>query len=666
MLQMHRLVTSYDNFRILLDDVGLVVADTGGCITDSYDDIVREIGICDALTIFDKLAMTDVVNRIIRSDILPDTRAVTKINTHVATSIVINHTLVQNEIIRAYANGLAPLPSNTIYVPSTLKWCYTDTDIKKCDIYMQNLLYAIANGLCVRRLKPCDFTHYVICNDIRYDLLQLPEKPDVPPTIWDLIFGVVLPKTFGMTNNILKSCLFIENLDASYNSNITTCAPFANTLRVLDASNSGICDAGLKLCRSINTLNASNNLRITTCAPFAESLRILYASTTRVAGCPCGIDDDGLKMCKNITKLYMDHNIGITTCKPFAESLRVLSIRSVKMRDSGISMCHNIEELYACNNQYITTCAPFAKTLHTLFASGKCGINDNGLQLCTSITTLDVRSNYKITTCNAFAKSLRNLTSSNNITDYDSCASITNLTYESDYAPLDVKLCAKSLKKLSTIGGSWIYVAAPDGLNHCKSITELDTSCMCHQIPCDSFAKTLRKLIIGYDVIMDDHSLRLCDSIEELCIRGGYDHDNITTCAPFAKSLRKLISFNSRCKLDDNGLALCTSIVKLHVHCNPHITTCAPFAKTLRELSADSCGITDDGLKTCTSITWLISGDNPNITTCDPFIHTLRKLYIGRHRCRITDGELLKIVRINSAVTIMRDYDHNEFVKEWI
>jgi len=65
---------------------------------------------------------------------------------------------------------------------------------------------------------------------------------------------------------------------------------------------SGISDYGLRACKNIKKLYAKNNSKITTCDPFAKSLKILYAENE------CGISDDGLQLCDNIQELHASGN----------------------------------------------------------------------------------------------------------------------------------------------------------------------------------------------------------------------------------------------------------------------------------------------------------------------------------------------------------------------
>jgi len=158
----------------------------------------------------------------------------------------------------------------------------------------------------------------------------------------------------------------IEVLNVSGNDTITTCAPFAKSLRALYANRACISDNGLSLCTLIELLFANNNSEITTCAPFAKSLRTLFADGR------CGISDEGLHLCTSIVILSANNNSAITTCHPFANTLQILSAQSISfdinMCNKSLERCFNIRELYISDNKNITTCKTFVRTLTRLSA----------------------------------------------------------------------------------------------------------------------------------------------------------------------------------------------------------------------------------------------------------------------------------------------------------
>jgi len=110
----------------------------------------------------------------------------------------------------------------------------------------------------------------------------------------------------------LSRCTHIRVLDASNNPIITTCRPFAASLRILYATKEcSICDAGLAVCKKIKLLDACGNPRITTCVPFANSLVKL------LAGGECGVGDKGLHLCDRLKFLSASGNPKITMHKSF-------------------------------------------------------------------------------------------------------------------------------------------------------------------------------------------------------------------------------------------------------------------------------------------------------------------------------------------------------------
>jgi len=273
----------------------------------------------------------------------------------------------------------------------------------------------------------------------------------------------------------IQLCVRIENLNADNNNKITTCKPFATSLRVLSARGScGINNDGLQPCTNIVDLTTDSNGHITTCEPFANSLRILSAREYIFNDTICGISDDALKSCTSIEILKADGNTKITTCKPFAESLRILSIKdSCGISNDGLSLCENITNLDAMRNYIVTTCEPFAKSLRILNASESCTISDNGLQSCTNIENINISSNKNITTCKPFAKSLRVLSA------YGSCGSTYGITN--------------------------------DGLRDCLNIEELNITNNINITTCDPFAKFLRILhACGSYCGLSDDGLRKC------------------------------------------------------------------------------------------------------------------------------------------------------------
>jgi len=164
--------------------------------------------------------------------------------------------------------------------------------------------------------------------------------------------------------------------------------------------------------------------------------------------------------------------------------------------------------------------------------------------------------------------------------------------------------------------------------------------------------RTVKKLHI-FDTNVSDAMIGMCAGIKYLYVSG---NSGITTCAPFAKTITRVILCNPTA-IGDKGLALCSNLRLLDAKNNPKITTCAPFALTLRELHADDkCGIGNDGLKLCSRLTTLYACGNINITTCAPFAKSLTKLDASMY-CGINNNGLklcskLKILYMKENPTI--------------
>jgi len=305
-----------------------------------------------------------------------------------------------------------------------------------------------------------------------------------------------------------------------------------------------------------------------------------------------------------VAKLY-NTNWSCTTMH--IGSLRVLyASDGSSICDATINLCVVLEELYADNNKNITTCKPFANTLHTLSCAGSCGITDKGIKRCAKLKNLHMMDNVHITTCVPFARTLKYLNISN-----------------SPYNDYDDIMCDDGLySRMQQF-----------------NISELNANYNRRITTCKTFAKSLKILHAccnipsnknGYNCGIGDYGLRLCTSITELYARHNY---GITTCAPFAHSLRKLsIPFGSGIR--NEGLRLCMSITDLNVSCNPRAISCDPFANTLRILDVSwrihrithgmvyykSCGTGDEELRLCRSLTYLDARDNRRITNKDKYM----------------------------------------------
>ena len=403
----------------------------------------------------------------------------------------------------------------------------------------------------------------------------------------------------GITNKGLELCTNLRELYIDDGAEYITCDTFAHSLRKLKAYVSHeqrFDDVSIAKCHFITELDVSQNPFITTCAPFASSLRILSANCNQ-----CGISDNGLRLCKHIEELHAYNNPKITTCEPFAKSLIHLSASSTSfmthhdspcgITDTGLRLCIAIEKLNAGGNDKITTCVPFARTLRELIASDDCGITNDGLRLCANITKINIDNNTHISSCKSFAKSLRKISMRlhwkllreiDNVDVNDDtlrfCNNIVNLNAENCSLITSCTSFARTLRKLVACGSCGI---SDNGLYLCDAIEELDASGNEKITSCAPFANTLRILYATDSSGICDDGLKQCRLIQEL---DATDNANITTCAPFAKSLVELWANGKKCGISDKGLHMCTSIEVLKIVYNRKITTFAPFANSLMEL----------------------------------------------------------------------------------
>jgi len=344
---------------------------------------------CNILTICDKLALHDIINKIFTHH---------KISIVPYASLIIYHALSDDALIELYAKTGA---YNLLTAYKLLHGCiHYDTSKHRYSFEHYHRIFrdATRNGLRVINISARD--EFINDDHIQYcTFLTTLTIHDTDCKITTCapfakslkVLSAINYSHFG--DEILRSCTSIVELYAKDNHRITTCAPFANSLEILDASSyCGIGDDGLTSCRFIKNLIASNNIKITTCNPFANSLKILKASGN------CGIADISIVSCHNIKELYVYANRKITTCAPFAKSLKLLSAPyNHGICDNSISSCYSLECLIATNNPMITTCAPFAKSLKRLFASGdRCGITTKEVLLCKFLIQLYANGNDKI------------------------------------------------------------------------------------------------------------------------------------------------------------------------------------------------------------------------------------------------------------------------------
>jgi len=446
----------------------------------SYHQKLPTDNIANYVTAHDKMMHTNTINNIVKYS---------NIDHDASNMIIINHTINNkpktpydvhindDDIITAYANKYKPLYNNII------------SNIKH-DKFMDALL----NGMCVTKIQfymsDCRVTddsvgvEYYNFDDAMNEYMKLH-----PVVITSLLRNLRGLGTYRCADAGLLLCESITEL--KIRDGITTCEPFAKSLKILhaDLGDPGDCnmtDDGISKCTNIEVLYACGNYKITTCDPFSQSLRELDVSMDE---CYCSINDHGIRLCRNIEKLNARCNEYITTCEPFAKTLRILSAAYSRLQslggiaDEGLRKCFRIERLDVSNNMKITTCKPFARTLRHLVAQYQCGISDAALRICTGIKILIVDDNNKITTCNPFAK---------------------------------------SLKILSANGNSGI---TDDGLRLCKNIRYLFADDNERITSCKPFSRTLQMISAKKSCGICDEELKLCPNIKY--VNTSYDNTKI-------------------------------------------------------------------------------------------------------------------------------------------
>jgi len=430
---------------------------------DAHRKQIKKIGTPVILTILDKLAMPSPINAIIKLHIKLDKPSPVQI---------INHSLQENEMIAAYADKYNVLYNN------------------HATLVTYDFAKAVKHGLRVKKV------------------------------------GGLGKRVCYISN--------IEERNARYNYNPKKCRPIKSILRELFCiDQQSRTDDGLSGCTTIEELDVTHEYEITTCAPFATSLRKLIANNNWTDSLQ--LRDNGLQSCTSITYLSVSGNNNITTCAPFAKSLRELHVRhGGGLCDEGISMCTLIEIFDVASNKYITTCAPFAKSLRELYISGNCGLRDEGISMCTSIKILDISSNPYITTCAPFGSSLRKLIACWNdrgISDAGLC-SCTSLTYLNANYNSRITTCApfaKTLKILFVSSNGGIFAPTCSmtdaGLSLCDAITLLNASGNNKITTCAPFAQTLTILIARGSCGITNRGISTCTSITHLYCA---DNDNIT------------------------------------------------------------------------------------------------------------------------------------------
>ena len=687
--------------------------------------IIVTIGIERALTAFDKLNMRSIIDMVVSAHI--------KLPTCMPTCIV-NHSLDKN----TYTNpneffGRCNMyyddqkddvdPANMDRV-ACLHGKYNDSNHFCNDPDSDNIIVAYANGyiLCFndsmqlqghkrkrRTIEDDDEDHTAQKSDTVTTNANAAQKE---PSIFDA----------AIQNGITLSTIIFDgrcNTDMNkYHHLLQTNKQFANMVQNIVCRNdnenhsSPISDSMLILCKNITVLHADNNNYITTCNPFAHTLTTLSAK-----GNNCGITNKGLTLCTNIKNIDTSYNTNITSYAPFAQSLRkaILYYHFDKHTFTAKGSPY-YDKLIPCTNLETLHVDPYMNT-HVLPSLPK------SLRIYISIKT----SSYYNKMHGNFEQLLGIFRSSSNF-DLNVDA---NIYYTPATFPLQRKLAnifdmidnpkfATNIRKLSftNIRKSAEVLSNYDRFAHCKNMTELTINDDANMLAIPAFAQRIRKLHLNaitrlgglneqqlFDnsnlehlymsrcnirIVLDrvGHSLKTlcandCDKMDDECIAactqlielGANRVDGITTCAPFAKTLKILSAvsamhtrvptqrnhqFGSRTYtvtyikhgITDDGLKLCTNITRLRADNNISITTCAPFAMSLTILYAENdCGISDNGLTLCKNIKYLSIINNNKITTLNPFANSLQVIHTDNITMLNTNMILCKnLIRCKNAL----------------
>ena len=279
----------------------------------------------------------------------------------------------------------------------------------------------------------------------------------------------------------------------------------------------------------LEELDCSFSFTVTNVHFCSATLRVLYASS-------CGnLSDEGLAAATRLRVLHAHRCAKVTTVAPFAHSLFELDAGSSNIDSQSLAQCHALQVLHP--NQNVRSLEPFAAELKELTARGSVHLDDAALQRCTSLVRLDVTDNDRIRTVEPFATTLR------------------ELRCEGSSAVGTTGLClATSIVVLHATGNRFIH--------NMKSFV----------------SNLLQLAALGSQI--RDVALRHATSL--LWLESG---DGITTVAPFAHSLRHLVTHGAR-GLTNQSLASATKLVTLDCAQNANITTIAPFAQSLESLVA--------------------------------------------------------------------------------
>jgi len=342
-----------DTLATLLHDMDL---DKLTCDTDAVADLlinisdnnaIEKIGIENSIIICDELYVPKAVRHIINNRMKLNKLLEHQIINHCIGSyidqynrgykIIINSTDVvrysqrdAQSINNAYRNGL--------YAP-----CAYVSDREICNDIMQCVFDDI------RILIHSNFKNTVLCNNAQ-EILGLLDDGSKPLPFAKNIKNLTISQ---FNDNCINLGQFTELRKLCINDNQVLCSTqLPPTLDILYVySNANVCDSMIRTCIRLKELRANGNPNITTCAPFARHLVVLDANWK------CGIDDDGLRTCNRLKILHAGGNPKITTCVPFAKTLRRLyAYNTCGITDDEIPTCKRLKTLHAAGNPKISTC----------------------------------------------------------------------------------------------------------------------------------------------------------------------------------------------------------------------------------------------------------------------------------------------------------------------
>ena len=290
---------------------------------------LTSIGYSNILNALDKLGARDTINSIVSLSTTYDCAEITPESTLKTLSLIINHNFTSiTDIIRQYAEKKCYVVFNgrISHKDYTRRDCEESNSGNTNNEGRLRLISAINNGMSVTKLE------YHECGSTITNISSRIHNKSFSDSIRELnIYG-------RCTNNYtdIQFCKNVTLLNIGNDACIHKKILFPATLRVLNTSRSysytlerdyytakeydQIC---MQTCVSLEELNADNNPNITSCEPFAQSLRKLSAQGL------CGISDNGLSTCNRITDLNIWDNRRITIRGPYITSLVRLKTNNI-------------------------------------------------------------------------------------------------------------------------------------------------------------------------------------------------------------------------------------------------------------------------------------------------------------------------------------------------